>query len=199
MTQAKADITVTTPDPGSQTSPTRRRRWPIVLLVLVVAGAAGVAFIASSGGDDASTATVAANRTFREVVTTDLIAVETLEGVVGFDAGDPILAGAAGRLTAAIEPGIVATEGDILFEIDAEPIPLLFSDEIFKLTVTNTFIYLIIQVPIMLGLALVLLTGAADELHQSTLPHRDADVMDWLADAAGALAAFGAARLLKKE
>lgn len=32
----------------------------------------------------------------------------------------------------------------------------LFSDEIFKLTVTNTFIYLIIQVPIMLGLALLL-------------------------------------------
>jgi peptidoglycan hydrolase-like protein with peptidoglycan-binding domain len=131
MTQTKADITVTTPDPGSPTFPTRRRRWPIVLLVLVVAGAAGVAFIASSGGDDASTATVAANRTFREVVTTDLVAVETLDGVVGFDAGDPILAGAAGRLTAAIEPGIIATEGDILFEIDAEPIPLLFSDEIF--------------------------------------------------------------------
>lgn len=32
----------------------------------------------------------------------------------------------------------------------------LFSDEIFKMTVTNTFIYLIIQVPIMLILALVL-------------------------------------------
>ncbi len=32
----------------------------------------------------------------------------------------------------------------------------LFSDEIFKMTVTNTFIYLIIQVPIMLILALIL-------------------------------------------
>jgi len=32
----------------------------------------------------------------------------------------------------------------------------LLSDEVFKLTVQNTFIYLIVQVPIMLGLALIL-------------------------------------------
>jgi VanZ family protein len=50
------------------------------------------------------------------------------------------------------------------------------------------------------GLGIVLLTGIADELHQGTLPHRTADIMDWAADAAGALVAFvGADRLLKKE
>jgi VanZ family protein len=36
------------------------------------------------------------------------------------------------------------------------------------------------------GLALVLLTGAADELHQGTLAFRQADVWDWAADAGGA-------------
>lgn len=35
----------------------------------------------------------------------------------------------------------------------------------------------------------VAVLGAADELFQSTLPHRDADVLDWLADIAGAISA----------
>ena len=37
-----------------------------------------------------------------------------------------------------------------------------------------------------LALLLVLLTGVADELHQSTLPARQADIVDWIADAGGA-------------
>jgi VanZ family protein len=49
------------------------------------------------------------------------------------------------------------------------------------------------------GLAIVLATGLADELHQATLPYRDSDAMDWLADAAGALVAVAVVRgLLKK-
>ncbi|HSO70069.1 MAG TPA: sugar ABC transporter permease [Arachnia sp.] len=44
----------------------------------------------------------------------------------------------------------------------------LFSDEIFKLTVQNTFIYLIIQVPIMLIVALVL----ANLLNDKTLKYK---------------------------
>ncbi|MFP4623813.1 MAG: VanZ family protein [Gemmatimonadota bacterium] len=51
-----------------------------------------------------------------------------------------------------------------------------------------------------IALGLVLLTGAADELHQATVPYRNADIMDWVADAAGALLAFLVTdRLLKKE
>lgn len=36
------------------------------------------------------------------------------------------------------------------------------------------------------ALVVVLLTGMADELHQSTLATRQADILDWIADAAGA-------------
>lgn len=115
----------------SVTPPRRRRRWPLALAALALASAAVVVAIATSGSDGSSPATAAGTRTFREVVATDLVAVETLDGIVGFDAGDPILAGGGGRLTAAIGPGIIATEGDVLFEIDAQPVLLLFSDEIF--------------------------------------------------------------------
>ena len=47
------------------------------------------------------------------------------------------------------------------------------------------------------ALLLVLLTGMADELHQSTLATRNADMLDWIADAAGAgLFYLAAGRLL---
>lgn len=50
------------------------------------------------------------------------------------------------------------------------------------------------------ALALVLLTGIADEIRQVTIPTRDGSFMDWVADAAGALLVFLAIdRLLKKE
>lgn len=51
-----------------------------------------------------------------------------------------------------------------------------------------------------LALLLVLLTGMADELHQSTLATRQADLLDWIADAAGAgLFYLGAHRLLSQK
>ncbi len=37
-----------------------------------------------------------------------------------------------------------------------------------------------------IALAIVLLTGMADELHQTTLATRQADILDWIADAVGA-------------
>lgn len=40
------------------------------------------------------------------------------------------------------------------------------------------------------ALGMVALTGMADEVHQISLPHRDSDIMDWVADATGALFAF---------
>ena len=51
----------------------------------------------------------------------------------------------------------------------------------------------------LLALLVVLLTGMADELQQSRLATRQSDVLDWLADAAGAgLFYLVTARLLRK-
>lgn len=50
-----------------------------------------------------------------------------------------------------------------------------------------------------IALLLVFVTGAADELHQATIPSRQSDIMDWVADAAGALFVFLVIdRLMKK-
>lgn len=46
------------------------------------------------------------------------------------------------------------------------------------------------------GLFFVGLTAAADEVHQMTVPGRQADPMDWVADVAGALVFYALARWL---
>lgn len=52
----------------------------------------------------------------------------------------------------------------------------------------------------LVALAVVLLTGIADEMHQSTLATRQADVLDWIADAVGAgLFYLAGTRLLSKK
>jgi VanZ family protein len=43
--------------------------------------------------------------------------------------------------------------------------------------------------PLALGAVLGVLYGAADEIHQMYVPGRSPDVMDWVADAAGVIAA----------
>ena len=48
----------------------------------------------------------------------------------------------------------------------------------------------------LLALVFVLLTGGVDELRQGTLAARDADIWDWVADAAGATLAFLATRVV---
>jgi VanZ family protein len=45
---------------------------------------------------------------------------------------------------------------------------------------------------IAVAIAVCLLLGAATELRQRSLPHRDADVLDFVADAVGTLGAIGA-------
>jgi VanZ family protein len=48
------------------------------------------------------------------------------------------------------------------------------------------------------AVAVALAVGAADELHQRNLPGREADLLDWCADAFGALAAASLRRRARK-
>ncbi|MCB2223833.1 MAG: peptidoglycan-binding protein [Actinobacteria bacterium] len=104
----------------------RHLLWIVPLALAGVAAAVWAAAASGGGGDEESTATVALD--VEEVIVTDLTEVTTFGGTLGFDEGDPIAAGLAGTLTAAVAEGDVVTEGETLFVVDDRPVPLLYGD-----------------------------------------------------------------------
>lgn len=106
-----------------------RRRWPWFLVVLVIAAATvGGWWLINRDTADQSTDAAASTLEFAEVVTTDLEAVETIDGTVGFDPGDPIASRLNGTITDAVAAGTVIEEGDVLYEVDDEPVVMLYGN-----------------------------------------------------------------------
>lgn len=103
-----------------------RRRWPwfagLGAIVAVVLG-----FMAGTNGSS-QTGDQAVDLRTAEVVRTDLVDVQTLEGTLGRAEGETVASAVAGTVTAAAEPGTTVVQGEILFEIDAEPVVLLYGE-----------------------------------------------------------------------
>ena len=65
---------------------------------------------------------------FADVVRTDLVEESTFDGTLARTAAEPITAAFAGTVTASPSPGDHVVQGDILYEIDKEPVALLYGD-----------------------------------------------------------------------
>jgi peptidoglycan hydrolase-like protein with peptidoglycan-binding domain len=105
----------------------KRRWWPWLLgvvVVLAVVAVVGMALSSDDGDGEATTALVVVNTA--EVIRTDLEEITTLDGTLGRTIGDPITASLSGTVTAAPEAGAVVEQGGVLFEIDGEPVVLLY-------------------------------------------------------------------------
>jgi peptidoglycan hydrolase-like protein with peptidoglycan-binding domain len=116
-----------------------RRVSTWVVGALVIALVAIIAWVIT--GNDASTTTetvVALN--FAEVERTTLEDVTSLEGTLGFVAGDPLVyagstdgivtiaAGASGIVTSMASEGEIVEEGEILFTTDEQPVIVFYGD-----------------------------------------------------------------------
>jgi len=114
--------------PEAGPPPARRRRsWMWLLAAAVVAAGGGVAWwVLGTANDDPAEAGTSVQ--FSEVVVTDMEAVTTLEGTLGFESGDPVVSRLSGTLTRAPEAGDVLVEGDVLFEVDESPVVLMYGD-----------------------------------------------------------------------
>lgn len=111
-------------------SPTRRRRrWPWFLAALVViAGTATAVWWFGVGGTTTEATTPPAEFNTADVVVRDLIETEEVSGTLGYLGGDPVLNRLPGTLSATTDAGAVLGEGDVLFQIDNEPVVLLYGD-----------------------------------------------------------------------
>ncbi|MGB5431840.1 MAG: peptidoglycan-binding domain-containing protein, partial [Acidimicrobiia bacterium] len=124
----------------------RASTWVIVVAILIAGSA--TAWLLSSNDSSATTDTVAAVA-FTEVQRTTLEQVTTLDGTLGFVAGEPIVyagstdgistipAGAGGTITSLPQESSTVEEGEILYTRDEQPV-IVFYGEIPAYRTLNT-------------------------------------------------------------
>ena len=115
-----------TSDAPAPTAKGRRFRWWIALVAIGAVIAATWYFV-QVGADQADTADPVA-RTFREVVRRDLVEQTTYDGTLGRSAGDSLVAGEPGTVTWLPAEGVTLVQGDVVFELDAHPVVLLYGE-----------------------------------------------------------------------
>jgi peptidoglycan hydrolase-like protein with peptidoglycan-binding domain len=117
-----------------------KRRWPwLVVIGIGIAGAIGIAILMSSdgGSDDVAEAATLSTAT---VERTDVVAIETLDGTLGFGSTDTVafrtspvgvttVTGlASGIVTSIVDEGAVIVPGDVLYEVNTVPVVVLGGD-----------------------------------------------------------------------
>lgn len=117
----------TTTDRATRSSarPRRRRMGWILVLLVIGAVAAGIWWWLGTSDDPGATTATDEPTQFAEVTRRDLETVETFDGTLGSVDGDPVLAQRQGTITGAAPEGSVVGSGEVLFDIDGEPVPLL--------------------------------------------------------------------------
>ena len=114
------------------------RWWWIVAIVAVIAIAVFGVIVATSGSEDEPE--VVQTQNTAEVERTDVIATETLSGTLGYGSADPVVFRssddgvvtvqglAAGFVTDIVDDGVFVQAGDVLYEINTEPVVVLQGD-----------------------------------------------------------------------
>ena len=119
-------------------SPSKKRRrwlWILAAAIAVAAIAGGAIFIGNLSGGDETVAVVTRNTATVRVA--DLAVTETLDGTLGYTEGDSVLLRSStpggvtilsrlnGTVTATPQEGTTLTQGDVIYEVDGEPVVLL--------------------------------------------------------------------------
>ncbi|MDH3755719.1 MAG: hypothetical protein OEU32_17785 [Acidimicrobiia bacterium] len=108
-----------------------RRGLGIVAAVVALAaiGVAGFVFIDRFGGDqDEPSVTTESEVTTVQIVRTDLVEQDTLEGTVRYRDPGTLIASGAGTITALPAAGTLLARGDAAYELDGAPVTLMFGD-----------------------------------------------------------------------
>lgn len=104
-----------------------RRSTIVVGAVAIVGAATATGFVVAAGrGDDAAAETAvdssAANVSYSPVTRQDLVRNEELNGTTGYGEPTPLVLKLEGTLTALPEPGQEIRQGDVIAEINGEPV-----------------------------------------------------------------------------
>ena len=111
---------------GQGVLPRGRLKWWVVGgTVLAVVAGGWLAFAGESAPDPIETG---AEKTFAEVVRTDLVQESSFAATLGTLEGNPITTQLAGTVTGLATEGTQVAQGEALFSIDGEPVILLYGE-----------------------------------------------------------------------
>ena len=119
-------------------APRRSRVWWWITAVAVLAAGTIAAVALLGDGSDDATASTAAALTFEQVVQTDLIQMDSFDGTLGTEAGDPVVSPIAGTVTTTAAVGTMIEQGDVFLTVDNEPAVLLYGELPAYRTLTAT-------------------------------------------------------------
>jgi len=117
----------------------RRRRvgwWIAGVAVIAIGAVAALTLLGNDSGD--GVADTVTELTFDEVVQTDLIQMDSFEGTLGAEDGDPVVSPISGTVTTTAEVGTMIEQGDVFLSVNNEPVVLLYGDLPAYRTLTAT-------------------------------------------------------------
>ena len=105
----------------------RRLGWWLGAAIVILAGAA-VALTLINGDEGAESATGSTELSFGDVVRTDLIQMDSFDGTLGTEDGDPVASPIQGTVTSTAAVGSTVEQGDIFLAVNNEPVILLYGE-----------------------------------------------------------------------
>ena len=119
-------------------APRRSRFWWWIGGVVVIAiGAVAALILLNEDAGDGSVDTTTP-LSFEEVVRTDLVQMDSFDGTLGTEAGDPVVSPISGTVTTTAEVGTMVAQGDVFLTVNNEPVVLLYGDLPAYRTLTAT-------------------------------------------------------------
>ena len=107
----------------------KRAAWILLTVVALAAiGIGGSIAIDRFGGDEETETTQEAPPATVEVVRTDLVERDTLDGTLRYREPGTLLSTGAGTITALPDGGDVLARGDAAYELDGQPVTLMFGE-----------------------------------------------------------------------
>lgn len=104
------------------------RRWLWVLGAVAVAAVAVAVWALASSGNGGNAETAEVTLSFEPVVQADLVQMDSFDGTLGTESGDPINSPTQGIVTRTAEVGTMVEQGDIFLAVNDEPVVLLYGE-----------------------------------------------------------------------